>query len=110
MQSPIFRCVVLIPILLGLFPACVAIQEEGYPRNQALYVAMPDGIEIAIDVWLPEKLEPGDKLPAVMRATRYWRAVDMVDSSLESDSNYAEAELFNDAAACLPKASTISMV
>jgi putative CocE/NonD family hydrolase len=90
-------CRVLIPILLGLFAACAAVQEQGYPRNQALYVMMRDGVEIAVDVWLPEKLELGDKLPAIIRATRYWRAVDMVDDSLEKDSNFAEAELFNDA-------------
>ena len=97
MHSHISRGRFLIPILLGVFLACAAVQEERYPRNQALYVTVRDGVEIAIDLWLPENLEPGDKLSTIMRATRYWRAVDMVDTGLEKDSNFAEAEIFNGA-------------
>ena len=37
---------------------------------------MRDGVRIAIDVWLPESLSAGEKVPTVMRATRYWRAQD----------------------------------
>jgi putative CocE/NonD family hydrolase len=58
---------------------------------------MRDGVRIAVDVWLPEDLKSGDRLPTIMRATRYWRAVDRVDGGLEADRNFAEAELFNDA-------------
>ncbi|MXW56257.1 MAG: hypothetical protein F4Z59_06165, partial [Gemmatimonadales bacterium] len=43
-------------------------------RNQALHIPMRDGVRIAVDVWLPEGIRPGDRLPAMMRATRYWRA------------------------------------
>jgi putative CocE/NonD family hydrolase len=86
---------VLIPVLMSLSFACVAAQEEGYPRNQALYVTMRDGVKIAVDVWLPENLEHGDRLPTIMRATRYWRAVDMVDTRLEKDRNFDEAQHFN---------------
>ncbi|MDH3732802.1 MAG: CocE/NonD family hydrolase [Gemmatimonadota bacterium] len=66
-------------------------------RNQALYVEMRDGVRIAIDVWLPEGLERRQRLPTVMRATRYWRAQARVDAPLEQVSNYAEAGRFNDA-------------
>jgi predicted acyl esterase len=36
------------------------------PRNQALYVTMRDGVRIAIDIWLPTSLEPGQTI-AVQR-------------------------------------------
>jgi hypothetical protein len=47
---------------------------SGRKRNEALYVPMRDGVRIAIDVWHPENLGPGEKVPALMRATRYVRA------------------------------------
>ena len=64
-------------------------------RNQALHVPMRDGVRIALDVWLPDGVQPGDRLPAMMRATRYWRARDEVGVPLEETSNFAEAERWN---------------
>ena len=40
---------------------------------QSLYIPMRDGIKIAIDVYLPESLEPSEKIPAILLQTRYWR-------------------------------------
>lgn len=37
------------------------------------YVAMRDGVRIAVDLYLPADLEPGEKIPAVLRQTRYYR-------------------------------------
>lgn len=45
------------------------------PTCQAVYVPMRDGVRIAVDLLLPPGLSEGDRLPAVMRATRYWRAM-----------------------------------
>jgi uncharacterized protein len=56
-------------------------QSVSYPRNQALYVTVRDGTKIAIDVWLPETLSPGTKIPTVMRATPYHRATEIVDKN-----------------------------
>ncbi len=56
---------------------------------------MRDGVRIAIDVWLPEALLDGERIPAIMRATRYWRARDRVGVSLEESSNFGEAARFN---------------
>jgi predicted acyl esterase len=67
------------------------------PRLQALYVEMRDGVRIAIDVWLPEKLGADQKVPAIMRATRYWRAQDIVGATPEQDSNYSMADTLNQA-------------
>jgi hypothetical protein len=46
---------------------------SGTRRDTAIYVPMPDGIEIAVDVWLPPNYASGQHLPALMRTTRYWR-------------------------------------
>lgn len=46
----------------------------GVKRNTAHYVTMRDGVDIAVDVWLPADYEAGEALPALMRATRYGRA------------------------------------
>jgi uncharacterized protein len=57
-------------------------QSTAYPRNQALYVPVQDGTKIAIDVWLPENLAPGTKVPTITRATPYHRAAEVVDRKL----------------------------
>jgi len=72
-------------------------EQSSLVRNQALYVTMRDGVRIAIDVWLPEGIEPGQKIPAIMRSTRYWRAPEIVGATVEKDANFAEAERFNKA-------------
>ncbi len=61
------------------------------PRLQALHVAMRDDTLIAIDLWLPEALAPGQTVPTLMRMTRYWRAEDRVGADPEADSNYETA-------------------
>ena len=71
--------------------------HTGYPRNEALYIPMRDGVRIAVDVWLPAGLDNHAHVPALLRATRYWRARGMVDCQLEADSNFALAERLNGA-------------
>ncbi len=46
----------------------------GLKRNTSLYVPMRDGIQIAVDVWLPEDLASGQRVPALLYFTRYGRA------------------------------------
>ena len=46
----------------------------GYKRDAALYVTAKDGTRIAIDVWLPESLGSGERIPALIEPTPYWRA------------------------------------
>lgn len=69
----------------------------GRPRLSSLYVPMRDGVRIAIDLWLPKGLGPDRKIPAILRATRYWRAQDVVPPDVEHDVNLRTAEVFNDA-------------
>lgn len=46
---------------------------SGMRRNTAVYVTMRDGVEIAVDIWLPPNHRSGDRWPALMKTTRYWR-------------------------------------
>jgi len=45
-----------------------------FPRLQSLYVRMPDGVRLAVDVWLPAGTTTRSRLPTVLEAARYWRA------------------------------------
>ena len=47
----------------------------GLPRNQALHVAAADGTRIALDVWLPQDLQPDQRIPTLLEGSRYWRDV-----------------------------------
>ncbi len=42
-------------------------------KTASFYLAMRDGIKIAVSLHLPGNLEPGQKLPTVFHATRYLR-------------------------------------
>jgi uncharacterized protein len=37
------------------------------------YVTMRDGVRLAVDLYLPRDLRPGDKVPTILTQTRYWR-------------------------------------
>ena len=72
-------------------------RAEHYPRNESLYVNMRDGVKIAIDVWLPANLEDTANIPALIHATRYWRARENVAAGFENNNRFAEAQRINDA-------------
>ena len=84
-----FFAFVILAILTGVA------QGADYPRNQSLYVSMRDGVKIAIDVWLPGDLERGDKVPTLMQATRYWRAMQHTSGRFEDDNRYELANRVN---------------
>jgi len=52
------------------FPA----RYEGEVRSSR-YVTMRDGCKIAADIFLPEGLKSGQRIPTILHQTRYWRAV-----------------------------------
>ncbi len=71
-------------------------------RLQSLYLPMRDGVRIALDLWLPEGLEPGDEVPTLIRMTRYWRAQGIVeaigpDGDITKDSNFSTAQQLGEA-------------
>jgi predicted acyl esterase len=46
---------------------------SGVQRDTASYIKMHDGVQIAADVWLPEDYQAGQRLPTLLRTTRYGR-------------------------------------
>jgi putative CocE/NonD family hydrolase len=46
----------------------------GYTRNESRYLTMRDGVRIAIDLWYPADLAPNQRVPTIIRSTRYGRA------------------------------------
>lgn len=48
---------------------------EDYTRY-TLYLPMRDSVLIAVDAYLPDDLEEGEMIPAILHQTRYWRAFD----------------------------------
>jgi hypothetical protein len=79
---------------------------SGIPRNQSLYIAMRDGVKIAVDVWVPAALAKGQKAPAILKMTSYWRAIGLAERTgafrvlgavgmvPTEDMNKAEAETY----------------
>jgi putative CocE/NonD family hydrolase len=51
-----------------------ALNPAGLPHGASQYLTMRDGTRIAITVWLPEDLKRGERVPALIKATPYWRA------------------------------------
>ena len=49
---------------------------QPFSRNLSVYIPMPDGVKIAVDIWLPETANAGDKIPLVVEFTRYWRVAE----------------------------------
>jgi putative CocE/NonD family hydrolase len=44
-------------------------------QRTSQYLIMRDGVRIAVDVYLPKDLRPGDRLPAILCQTRYYRRI-----------------------------------
>ena len=69
-------------LLLSTLPAGKDPQRyKGYvePRfkevtQQSFYLPMRDGVKIAVQLVLPKDLPGGQKIPAILTMTRYWRA------------------------------------
>ncbi|MDP8256329.1 MAG: CocE/NonD family hydrolase [Candidatus Alcyoniella australis] len=51
--------------------------EAGRVVRSSLYLTMRDGVRIAVDVYLPANLEPGEKLPTLLNQTRYLRHLEL---------------------------------
>lgn len=68
-------------ILSAWFAAFAAdtMTPAGIPQNQSIYLTMRDGVKIAVDVWVPATLAKGQKIPAILKMTSYWRAVGLAE-------------------------------
>ncbi|MFD7904813.1 CocE/NonD family hydrolase [Kitasatospora sp. NPDC059747] len=58
---------------LSTVPAAAA-APPAEPHLRSLYVPMPDGVRLAVDVHLPAGTTAGANLPTVLVTQRYWRA------------------------------------
>ncbi len=47
--------------------------------RRSAYVAMPDGVRLALDVWRDATLTADAAQPCLLLSTRYWRAFDLVE-------------------------------
>jgi len=52
------------------------IEPNGKFHRTSQYLTMRDGVKIAVDLYLPAGLEPGQTIPTILHQTRYWRAVE----------------------------------
>ena len=52
---------------------CSEVTPAGYRQSTSVYVKMRDGVEIAATVLLPPDIKAGERVPVLMRTTRYWR-------------------------------------
>lgn len=50
------------------------VTPAGIRQSTSQYGKMRDGVEIAVTVSVPTDLKPGERVPVLMRTTRYWRA------------------------------------
>jgi putative CocE/NonD family hydrolase len=66
--------VILVLALLVCSIVVLVLSTRETAQRQSLYLEMRDGAKIAIDVWLPAGSESGQKLPTILRSTRYWRS------------------------------------
>jgi uncharacterized protein len=98
--------VVVVAVYLAFFKPVSGeeLVPAGHARNTSHHVAMRDGTQLAADVWVPADHAAGERLPAIMITTRYWRAHDMgpiyrllVAVGERHVPNIMEAEQWNDA-------------
>jgi predicted acyl esterase len=72
------RLVALTASILAILATSITLPGEektpaGVRRDTALYIKMRDGVQIAVDVWLPQDYQAGQHLPTLLRTTRYGR-------------------------------------
>ena len=67
---------------------------SAFPRLQSRYIRMPDGVRLAVDVWLPAGTTADARLPTVLEADRYWRAR-AYTGGIKNNQNYYIATPWN---------------
>lgn len=73
----------------------------GYPVNNMIYLILDPQTKIWISIWLPEDLQSGETIPAVIETSRYgvkfdpgWLYKLMHTYGMQSDLNYGSAEKY----------------
>jgi putative CocE/NonD family hydrolase len=75
-KNRIILSAVLLTLLLILYflGAPVSGSANDLADSTSLYIAIEDDLRLAADVHLPKSLEEGEKVPALLFQTRYWRS------------------------------------
>lgn len=69
------RQLLTLAFVLALLAAPLFSQaSSGLAETSSIYIPMRDGTRLAIDIHLPAKRPPDDKLPCLIEQTRYWRS------------------------------------
>jgi len=61
--------------------------SSALPALESMYVPMPDGVRLAVDIWLPAGTKAGARLPTVLETDRYWRAA-ATPGGIKNNPNY----------------------
>lgn len=48
-------------------------QRIWHQRQRSTYLTMSDGVQLAVDIWLPFPTKKQDRFPVILELTRYWR-------------------------------------
>lgn len=48
--------------------------NKGY-KQTSHYLTLKDGTRLAVEIYLPDSLKPGEKIPTMLELTRYWRVI-----------------------------------
>ncbi len=56
-------------------PSPAEVRPAAAFSRRSFYVEMRDGVPIAVDLYVPDGAGEGARVPAILRLTRYWRAV-----------------------------------
>ncbi|MBI2811123.1 MAG: CocE/NonD family hydrolase [Candidatus Melainabacteria bacterium] len=48
--------------------------NKGY-KQTSHYLTLKDGTRLAVEIYLPNSLKPGEKIPTILELTRYWRVI-----------------------------------
>ena len=51
-------------------------RSEPINHQLSVYIPMPDGVKIAVEVWLPDDFVAGSQVPVAVSFTRYWRVAE----------------------------------
>ncbi len=63
---------------------------------ESIHLTMRDSVKIAVDIFLPE-ISADEKIPTVVRATRYWRSMEILNTTFLEDAAAAEGNIWNSA-------------
>lgn len=63
--------VAAIVLIAGTRPPAIPTTPAGWKQMQSLYVPMADGTKIAVRIGLPLDLQPDERIPTIVEATRY---------------------------------------